>query len=63
MTDKLTDVDGYLFFRGTMRITPSNPQYLPTELFADWAYNPTTECWSACGRSYAADICEIVEMV
>ena len=63
MTDNLTVMNDYMSFRGTMRITPSDPNYLPFEKFGNWLYQPNTDCWYCHGFTYAADTCEIVEMV
>lgn len=55
----MIEVEGYRAFYGTMRITPkcSVP---PFELTGDWLYKPSCDCWYGRGRSFGADICEIV---
>ena len=53
--------EGYLAFRGTMRITYRNPQFPAEEIHGDWLYKPEYDCWYANGRSYPAEICDVVE--
>jgi hypothetical protein len=54
-------VEGYLAFRGVMRIVPNTDKVAPFELEGDWLYKPETGCWYGCGRSFSASICEIVD--
>lgn len=54
-------VEGYKAFRGTMRIVPKDAKFEPFELRGDWMYKPGADCWYGCGRSFYADICEVVE--
>ena len=61
--NKIISVEGYLAFRGYMRITPMNKQYLPHEVFGDWLYKPDTKCWYCNGLSYPAEICSIEEIL
>ena len=53
-------VEGYIAFRGVMRITPTGYNLLPFEVDGSWLYKPECDCWYCNGRSYPADICEIV---
>lgn len=55
----MIEIEGYKAFHGTMRITPkcSVP---PFELTGNWLYKPEYKCWYGCGRSFGADICEVV---
>ena len=56
---KLIIVEGYIAFRGRMRIhivTPEHPYY---DIVGDWLYKPETGCWYCKGRSYPAEICVI----
>lgn len=57
----MIQVENYKAFRGTMRITPTNPQFPQQELHSDWLYKPEYNCWYGCGRSFMAEICEVVE--
>ena len=57
-------VEGYKAFHGTMRIIPVNTSLKPFIIAnKDWLYKPDTKCWYGDGRSFPADICEIVEEV
>jgi len=38
----MIQVEGYKAFRGTMRITPKNPQFPQQEIHGDWLYNLST---------------------
>lgn len=53
-------VEGYKMFRGTMRITPKCEVVEPFEITGDWLYKPDANCWYSVGRSFCADICEVV---
>lgn len=58
-------VEGYRAFRGAMRIAPKDlPPYKAMNhsftLTGDWLYKPQYDCWYGCGRSFGADICEVV---
>lgn len=53
-------VEGYKAFRGTMRIAPLNGKD-PFNLTGDWLYKPGFGFWYGCGRSFAKEICEVVE--
>lgn len=54
-------VEGFKAFKGTMKITPKNPSITPFILTGDWLYKPDYNCWYGLGRSFMADICEVVE--
>lgn len=54
-------VEKHKAFRGTMIITPKNDKLEPFSLQGDWMYRPDTDCWYGCGRSFPAEVCEIVE--
>lgn len=55
-------VEGYKAFHGDMRITPKNALYPPFYICdKDWLYKPETNCWYGDGRSFSADICEVVD--
>lgn len=54
-------VEGYKAFKGTMKITPKCAAVQPFTLSGDWLYKPDTDCWYGQGKSFGADICEIVE--
>lgn len=55
-------VEGYKAFHGTMRIVPKNMNVEPMIINdTDWLYKPDTKCWYGDGRSFAEEICEIVE--
>ncbi len=57
----MISVEGYKAFHGAIRITPKADKVKPFELSGDWLYKPDTGCWYGCGRSFGADICEVVE--
>jgi hypothetical protein len=52
-------VEGYKAFRGTLRVTPKN-EVPPFEITTDWLYKPDAKCWYGDGRSFPAEICEVV---
>ena len=54
-------VEGFKAFKGVMKITPKNTNFKPQILTGDWLYRPDYNCWYGNGRSFMADICEIVE--
>jgi hypothetical protein len=56
----MINVEGYRAFRGTMRITPKNG-IKPFDIEGDWLYKPDFGCWYGQGRSFAEEICEVVE--
>ena len=60
--DKMITTEGYKAFRRTMRIKPMLKSLPPMEISGDWLYKPETGCWYGSGRSYSAQICEIVEV-
>lgn len=53
--------EGYKMFRGTMLVTPKNPNFPPQEITGDWLYKPEYGCWYCKGWSYVEDICTIKE--
>lgn len=53
-------VEGYKAFRGSMKITPKCAAVPPFTVTGDWLYKPDTGCWYCSGRSFGADICEVV---
>lgn len=53
-------VEGYKAFRGTMLITPKNPQFEPFTVTGEWLYKPEYDCWYCGGRSYMAGVCEVI---
>ena len=54
-------VEGYLMFRGVMKITPKNVLFQPFEINGEWLYKPESDCWYSGGSSYPASICTVVE--
>jgi hypothetical protein len=60
--NKMIIVDGYKAFRGTMRISPKNPAVPPYEKTCDWLYKPDSGCWYGGGRSFPAQVCEVVSI-
>ena len=54
-------VEGYMAFRGTMRIVPKTVLMQPFEIKGEFLYKPETNCWYNGGGSYPASICEVVE--
>ena len=62
MMPKIISVEGYKAFHGDMLITPvitSKPAFSIVD--KDWLYKPDTNCWYGDGRSFPAEICNIVE--
>lgn len=57
----MINVEGYKMFRGAMRITPKCEGVEPFEIAGNWLYKPQYNCWYSGGRSFVADICEVVE--
>ena len=57
----MIEVEGYLMFRGIMRIVPRTDKVKPFELDGAWLYKPETGCWYCNGSSYSASICTVVE--
>lgn len=56
---RIISVDGYKAFHGDMKITPKNGT--PFQIVnRDWLYKPEYNCWYGDGRSFSADICEIL---
>ena len=55
-------VDGYMAFRGRMKITPVADGEDSYERAGDWLYNPETECWYCGAGSYPKSICTVVEV-
>lgn len=53
-------VDGYLAFRGEMKIRPRSSSIEPFKISGDWLYKPEFDCWYGGGRSFSAEICEII---
>ena len=43
-----------------MKITPTNPNFPPQEIEADWLYKPEYDCWYGKGWSYPAVICTVI---
>ena len=56
-------VEGYKAFEGVLRVTPKSKITEPFELKGQFLYNPFSRCWYGCGRSFVADICEVVSDV
>lgn len=56
----MIQVEGYMAFRGMMRVTPKNQKFTPRDIYGDWLYKPEYGCWYGSGKSFMAEICEIV---
>lgn len=54
-------VEGYKAFKGVLKIEPKNNVISPFCLEGEFLYRPDTDCWYGCGRSFAAQICEVVK--
>lgn len=52
--------EGYKMFRGTMKITPKG-NFKEELITGDWLYKPNYDTWYCKGRSYSANICEIID--
>ena len=59
---RIISVEGYKAFHGDMHIVPTNKLY-PSFYICDkdWLYKPDTNCWYGDGRSFPAEICEIID--
>lgn len=53
--------EGYKMFRGTGSIVPKSQKFAPFTEKGDWLYKPEHDCWYVNGRSYPAEIVEVVE--
>ncbi len=62
MSNKIITVEGYKAFRGKLKVSPKIEKVKPFLVEGDFIYKPDTGCWYGRGCSYAADICEIVEV-
>ena len=58
---RIIKVEGYKAFHGDMMIIPLNgaKSYVITD--KDWLYKPEYHCWYGDGRSFPAEVCEIVD--
>lgn len=60
-TSRIISVEGYKAFTGTMLI---KHRYFASEIIdGQWLYKPDTDCWYCGGKSYPAEICEVLEVV
>lgn len=51
-------VEGYRAFRGKLLVVPKmSPAF---HLEGDFLYNPESDCWYGCGRSFSSKICEVM---
>ena len=58
----IISVEGYKAFHGDMNITPKNNSIPPFCIVnKDWLYKPDTNCWYGDGKSFSADICEVID--
>ena len=62
-TPVVQQCEGYKFFKGTMIVTPKNPQFPQREVTGVWLYKPEYKCWYCNGSSFMEDICTIKEAV
>ena len=53
---KIIEVEGYKAFRGSMVIGNR------TIICGEWLYKPDCDCWYCGGKSYPAELCEILEV-
>ena len=59
---RIISVEGYKAFHGDMKIVPKNGMYSPYYICdKDWLYKPEYDCWYGDGRSFPADVCEIID--
>lgn len=56
-------VEGFMAFHGDMKITPKNPAFGGPYVIEDkdWLYKPEHQCWYGAGRSFPAEVCEVVK--
>lgn len=59
---KIISVECYKAFRGTMLVTPGNPNFKPYELYGDWLFKPDVECWYCKGCSFPRKVCRVVSV-
>lgn len=57
----MIEVEGYLSFKGIMRIKPKSVFFHDYEIEGEWVYKPEHDCWYDGKSSYPASICEIVK--
>lgn len=57
----MIECENYKMFRGTMLITPANPEFEPFALTGDWLYKPEYGCWYCKARSFPEAVCSVVE--
>lgn len=48
--------EGFRAFRGSMMVADLE------EVYGDWLYKPDVDCWYCGGRSYPAEICEVLSI-
>ena len=51
--------EGYMMFKGTMRIVSKNPKFPSVDETGTWLYKPEYDCWYVNGSSYPASIVDI----
>lgn len=56
-------VEGFMAFKGVMKIIPKTDKIKPFEICADWLYKPSCDCWYGNGSSYPSEVCEIVSEI
>lgn len=56
----MLSVEGYMMFRGMMRITPKDPFIASRYITGTWLYKPDTKCWYSGGRSFPEEVCEVM---
>lgn len=52
--------EGYKAFSGILKVTPANGKE-PYRVMGDFIYRPDTDCWYGRGKSFPAQICDVVE--
>lgn len=57
----MIECENYKMFRGTMLITPKNPEFEPFTMTGDWLYKPEYQCWYCHCRSFPEAVCSVVE--
>lgn len=58
----MLECEGYKMFKGILKVFPKSDKIKPFQLEGTFLYKPECDCWYGDGRSFAARICEIIEV-
>lgn len=57
----MLECEGFKMFRGTALVRPKTINLAVMKVSGVWLYKPEFDCWYVGGRSYPAEIVEIVK--